>query len=435
MLGMTVACLYGVLRGVSPPVRMGSAVLWILAVVAVSGSMVPPQVGLDFKTFVDGAELLFGQHQSPYLNIGTTAFPFPTFSVVRAMSLNGRLSFESTMWSFFFLQASLLALSYVLVRKIVVQEGWQPRSDLPMALIQAGLLFHPAVMLALYYGQSSVLAGAFLVAAVWCWRCTSHAVWQHAAAVSLNLAWMTKPQLLMAAAYFVASWLLSFRRGRDPQCSAAAIGRLIGPWCVALIVMSLALDVHGHAAAYRDFFSVASSWFTVIALVSPNNYAMAAIVAKAVARYGGFPVLEMLEILTALGAGLVLVWNLVSLRSAPRGALLAFLPWLLGSLLWTSLMWRFYLSLIIAGVLLLVASEMKASPVVLRWRTVWVAGGIGLTMVLGSFAFTVGILLLYFFSHELLAGHDASGKEASTFSEESSVNSACCLEAGRTISQ
>jgi hypothetical protein len=323
----------------------------------------------------------------------------------------------------------------VLVRKIVVQEGWQPGSDLPMALIQAGILFHPAVMLALYYGQSSVLAGAFLAAAVWCWRCKSHAFWRHAAAVSLNLAWMTKPQLLMAAAYFVASWLLSFRRSRAPQCSAAVIGRLMGPWCVALIMISLALDFHGHAAAYRDFFSVASSWFTVIALVSPNNYAVGAIVAKAVARYGGFPVLEMLEILTALGAGLVLAWNIVSLRSAPRGTLLAFLPWLVASLLWTSLMWRFYLSLIIAGMMLLIASDVKAPPVVLQWRTLWVAGGIGLTMVLGSFAFTLGILLLYFFSHELLSGHDASGKDVSGLPDGSSVNSACCLGAGRAIPQ
>jgi hypothetical protein len=209
----------------------------------------------------------------------------------------------------------------------------------------------------------------------------------------------------------------------------------MGPWCVALIVVSLALDFRGHVAAYRDFLAVASSWHTVIALVSPNNYAIAAIVAKAGARYGGMPVLELLEVLTALGAGLVLIWNLVSLRSASRDTLLAFVPWLVASLLWTSLMWRFYLSLVIAGVLLLVSAGMTAAPAARRWRALWVASGIGLTMVLGSFAFTLGILLLYLFSHELLSDQNAPGMDGAALPAGSPVGPACCAETGGAIPQ
>lgn len=409
-LGMAIVCIYGTLSVASRNIRVIAAAAWLVTMAGFAAVMVPPQVWLDFKTFVDGAELLFAQHQSPYRNDGTTAFPFPTFMLVRAISLNGRLSFEVTAWLFFFLQASLLALSYVMLRGVIAQEKWRSPFDLPIMLVQVGLLLHPAVLLALYYGQSSILASTFLIAAVWGWRCRTGVQWQHVSAICLNLAWMVKPQLLMAVGYFLASWLRRRTWSHHSDRRDEAIGRLLAPWCIVLLGGSLVVGFPGHVIAYRDFIEVASRWHSYIAEISPNNYALPAIVAKAGLRFAELPVSETLPLLTLLVTMFVVTWNVLSLRRAFPDSLLAYLPWLLASLLWTSLVWRFYLSLVIASLLLLVACEMDSSASMLRWRTLWLAAAIGLTTVLSSFVFMLGVLLLYTLSQELLANPTESAQ-------------------------
>ncbi|MEK7384969.1 MAG: hypothetical protein AABZ83_00890, partial [candidate division NC10 bacterium] len=76
------------------------------------------------------------------------------------------------------------------------------------------------------------------------------------------------------------------------------------------------------------------------------------------------------------------------------------------SLLWTSVLWRLYLSLVIPGLLLLVAYD-NESPAV-RSRAFWLGTGIGLTFVFSSFAFTLNILILYFQSHQMLVEETAA---------------------------
>ena len=408
ILVTSVVCIYGVLQLKLEPIRIVLAGLWVAMVVSIGDSMPVPQIWLDFKTFVDGANLLFDHHRSPYLAVGTTAFPFPTFLLVRALSLGGYLPFDTIGWIFFFLQVLFLALSYLLVRGVIRQERLRSTSDPAIGLIQGGLILHPAIYFSLLYGQSGVIAGAALLGAIWCWRCGNNRWWWHGAGILLNLAWMIKPQLLMAAGFFLASWLRERKLIPRGGTSDAAIGRLILPWSAALIALSLPIAFPASLMAYRDFFVVALRWHTYISEILPNNYAASAILAKAGLRISGISVSQSLPILSTAGAGLVLLWNWLSLVRAKPNSLRAFVPWLLASLLWTSLVWPFYLSLVIAGLLLLVAYERDCHSPPARARSLWLATGVGLTMVFSSFAFTLGILLLYFQSHEVLAGETAT---------------------------
>lgn len=403
ILATSVVCIYGVLQLKLEPIRIALAGLWVAVVASVGDRMSVPQIWLDFKTFVDGANLLFDHHLSPYLAIGTTAFPFPTFLLVRALSLGGYLPFDTIACIFFLLQVLFLALSYLLVRRVIRQERLRSMSDVAIGVIQGGLILHPAVYFGLLYGQSGVIAGAALVGAIWCWRCGNDRCWWHGAAILLNLAWMIKPQLLMAAGFFLASWLRERKLIPRGGMSDAAIGRLFLPWSAALIALSLPIGFPASLMAYDDFFGVALRWHTYVAESLPNNYAPSAILAKAGMRIWGISVSQSLPILSTAGASLVLLWNWLSLARAEPNSLRTFVPWLLASLLWTSLVWPFYLSLVIGGLLLLVAYEKDPPGSPSPGRSLWLAIGIGLTMVFSSFTFTFGILILYFQSHELLA--------------------------------
>lgn len=418
VLAATVACICGMRWVHSARMRSMLAGLWVATIIYVANRLVPPGIGMDFQTFVDGASLLFEGHQSPYLARGTTAFPFPTFVLVRALTLGGALTLETTLWVFLTIQVILLALSYVLVRRVIAQERLPSGPDLTQALIQGGLILHPAILLVLYYGQSSILAAASLIVAIWCWRCGNTRAWLHGAAIFLNLAWMIKPQLLMAAGFFLVRWLRDAKGVPLQDNRDAAIGRLVVPWCAALIALSLVGVFPGHGVAYQNFFHRALSWHTVIAEISPNNYAISAIMAKAGKTVLGFSVDQTLPVLTFSGALLIVLWGCLSLQRAKPDSLLAFTPWLLASLLWTSLVWRFYLSLVLASLLLLVAYESMSAPSRFSLKTLWLATGIGLTYVLGSFAFTLGILILFFLSHELLV------EETAAFHDDGNVEKA-----------
>jgi hypothetical protein len=402
-----VVCIYGALRSNLAKTRMLFAGLWVAMVVTIGYRLEPPQVWLDFSTFVNGARLLFADHQSPYLAEGTTAFPFPIFPIVRALSFGGHLTSNATAWLFFVLELLALALSYMLVRGTICRERLRSSQDWAIALIQGGLMLHPALLLGLYYGQSAVLASASVIGAVWCWRCANNGWWRHGAAILLNLAWMIKPQLLMAAGFFIISWIREPKVISTPHRRDAAIGRLILPWSAALIAVSILLAFPAFLTAYSDFFTVAFKWHTFVAENSPNNYAISAILAKAGMRFSGISASQTLPFLSTACAGFVLLWNCLSMHRTKPDSLLAFIPWLLASLLWTPLVWRFYLSLVIAGLLLLVAYEGGLGASEFELRTLWLSSGIGLTLVLSSFAFTLGILLLYFLSQRMLVEESA----------------------------
>jgi hypothetical protein len=91
---------------------------------------------------------------------------------------------------------------------------------------------------------------------------------------------------------------------------------------------------------------------------------------------------------------LVLAVNLASLRGGRRDTVTAILPWLFASLLWTSLVWDWYLTLILAAPLLLVGIAAgpraggETGPFAL-WA------GIACCTTASRAVFPLGILLLY----------------------------------------
>jgi hypothetical protein len=221
----------------------------------------------------------------------------------------------------------------------------------------------------------------------------------HSSAICVNLAWMIKPQLLMATAFFLSCWLLKWRNNTLPR--AARIGRLIIPWAIGLMVISLPMGFPGSVLAYRDFPKIAFIWHTRIVESSTNNFAPASIIAKAMARLWHLRVSETLPILAIGIAIFTLLWNILSLASDRVDTLRAFLPWLLASLLWTSLVWDMYLSLVLAGHLIIVGVLSEDRGPRINFPRLLFCVGVGLTTVVSSFAYTLGILLLYFCCQEL----------------------------------
>ena len=419
ILPATVACIYGALRATHANARILFAGLWTAVVVFAGISIDPPQqLWPDFRLWWDSAELLFEKHQSPYLLPGATAFPFPTYMVVYASRFGGLLPFESAAWLLVAMQLACVGLLYFFVRGVIVREGLAVGSGYADLLLQGLLLLHPTMLFVLYYGQSGIIAGTLLGGAVWCWRCGKGRLWWHGSAILMNLAWMVKPQLLMATAFFFLSWLHDTWFGKRSGNSAAAIGELLAPWCVGLLSISVPLAFPVYLMAYRDFISVAIHAHTYNAEVSPNNYALASILSKAGMRLLGIPVAQSLPLVATIGAVILVLWNFLSLQHAKGNTPLVFVPWLLASFLWASSAWRFYLTFLMAGLLLLVAYRDERISSGFHLNSFWLASGIGLTMVLSSFAFTLGILILFFLSHELLA------EETAAFHDDGNVEKA-----------
>ncbi|MBI4636030.1 MAG: hypothetical protein HY727_06730 [Candidatus Rokubacteria bacterium] len=405
-LGTSTACVAGALRLPSRRGRIICAGLWIGLLGALAPRAPLAHWGAEFRTFYDGADLLFGRGASPYAAPGTSAFPFPTFLLVRALSLGGALSVERATWVFVALQIALLATALGLLRRVDRAEAGPGASDRARELLQAGLLLHPAIVAVVVVGQSVVVAGVAAACAVWCWRCGKGRLTIHAAALCLNLAWMVKPQLAVAGAFFLLHWLLERRPGGGPPTRASAIGRLLVPWAVLLLAVSLPIAYPAYLLAYLEFPRVAAAWHTQVAEAYPYNYALPAVVAKALQRAMAVPVGRSLPVLTAGLAAAVALWNFLSLLSARRDSLSAFLPWLLASLLWTSLVWEYYLGLVLAALVLLPSvSGAVRRPIA---STLRFGAALGLTLVVSSFALTLGLLLLYIESHAVLA-HERRG--------------------------
>ena len=129
LFGATILCVLGMFHLPSRAARVSSAAAWVLLLI-VWGLPTPARsIGVDFRTFYDGAELLYKRGDSPYLAQGTTAFPFPTFPLVWALSLAGRLSSDDTSPVFVLLQSALLAIGCILMDRTARQEAltWHTR--------------------------------------------------------------------------------------------------------------------------------------------------------------------------------------------------------------------------------------------------------------------------------------------------------------------
>jgi hypothetical protein len=393
-----VAAVWTVLLGRSEVLGGVAATCWAGLLVLTNLEKSGWEWGYDYNTFFEGARMLFDHGHSPYAAPGVTAFPFPTFPLIRLLSLGGRMSPEETRWSFLALEAVLLAVaSALLLRTVPGATG----SNWGRTAVWIGLAIHPKIVEGIVLGNSSALAGGLLMLALWSWRCGRGRPSRHLAAIMFNLAWMVKPHLIMAAAFFPACWLFR-RRPAESEDRANAIGRLFFPWSATLLALSLFLLPYDPWSLYLDFFRTAHEWHTKIAEAYTTNYALSAILAKAIRRLWGLPFSQTLPLMT-LGVGLpLLLWNCVTLLSARRNSIMAFLPWLFSSLLWTSLVWNHYLSLLLGGMLLmfgLLACPSRIQPA----SGLFFSSGIALTMVNSSFLFTLGILFLYLASHALLA--------------------------------
>lgn len=395
LFGATILCVLGALHSSSRAMRILSAAAWVLMLI-VRGLPTPaPSIGVDFRTFYDGADLLYKRGESPYLARGTTAFPFPTFPLVWALSLAGRLSSDDTFLLFALLEFALLAIGYILMDRTARQEGPHQSGDPAQRILQAGLLFHPAVLSGIAVGNSAALAGAAIMWAVWFWRCGRNRASLHASAIFFNLGWMIKPQLLMALLFFAGTWGRERWHRVKTFSRAASIGRLLARWAGGLVCVSLLAPLPATLPAYRDFFRVALTWHTRIAESYSNNYALSAILAKALAREWNIPVLQSLPLLTVGIAIPLVVWNSTALATERTDSPGAFFPWLLTSLLWTSLVWEWYFSLVLAGPMLMIAMEpcpAGAAGGRLRLR---LALALACTTVFSSFLFTLGLILLY----------------------------------------
>ncbi len=393
------SAIHGALSFSSRALRAVCVGLYIFLLISLGLPTPLRSIGLDFHTFYNGAHSLFDMHESPYLAHGATAFPFPTFHLVYLLSLAGRLTPDSTFLCFVGLQAFLLGVCLILSYRLTNDEFPGHAHTRSSRLLQAGLLFQPAVLNGIGLGNSPVVAGVALMCAVWFWQRGASRWSTHSSAICINLAWMIKPQLLMATTFFLGCWWL--KRRSNPLPRAARIGRLIIPWAIGLMAISLPMGFPGSALAYRDFPKIALTWHTRIAEAAMNNFAPSAIIANAMARLWNFEVAETLPILAAGIAIFVLLWNILSLTSDRVDTLRAFLPWLLASLLWSSLVWDMYLSLVLAGQLILVDLLSEDRGPRINFPRLLFCVGIGLTMVVSSFAYTLGILLLYFCCQEL----------------------------------
>jgi hypothetical protein len=211
---------------------------------------------------------------------------------------------------------------------------------------------------------------------------------------------MVKPQLLMAAAFFLVAACREARHRPEARSRAGRIGRLILPWGVGLVLLSLPLAAPASVLAYRDFLGVAHRWHTEIAETHWNNLALPAVIAEATGRLSRLPVTATLGPITAALGALVLAANLRTLRGRAPDALPLFLPWLLSSLLWTSLVWDWYLTLVLAAPLLMLARAAPADGRVRLARAPLLAGIACCTTASATF-FPAGILLLYACSHDL----------------------------------
>jgi glycosyltransferase involved in cell wall biosynthesis len=391
----TTFCLLGAWHIRRPAGRVVCAVLWIALLMALGVPTPARSIGFDFRTFYEGAEFLYRRGHSPYSAPGTTAFPFPTFALVWVLSLAGRLPLEWTFLAFVALQAVMLSAGAMLMGRVAAAETASRNSDLGRRLLQAGMVLHPAVLAGMAVGNSAALAGAAVLWAVWLWRCGKGTWSVHGSAILLSLGWMIKPQLIPAALFFLANWWLARTRGQHRHSRAARIGRLLVPWAGALLTVSLVISFPATLLAYREFPAVAVTWHTRIAETYPNNYALAAILAKALARIWAVPISQSLFLLTTGIAAPLLIWNIVSLTGGRPDSLRAFLPWLLISLLWTSLVWEWYFSLVLAGPILMMALTRSASDSSTASGGLRLAGGIACTMVFSSFIFTLGYVLLY----------------------------------------
>jgi hypothetical protein len=393
------ACVWGALSLRSAKARIGCAVVWAGVMIERAARIVqdaePSLTAIDFAMFYTSAGLL-SEGSSPYLLRETGAFPFPVLPLVRALSLGGTLSVTDAFVMFLLVQGGLLGVGLILLFRSVTHSGalrdvrWEHR------VLAIATVLHPAVMDAVVIGQTTLVAGSLLMFALWFWRCGDGRRSLHAAAITMSLVWMIKPQLMMAVAFFVVRWLLD-RSARQGPTRAGEIGRLIPRWSMALVAMTLPVWFPAFAIAYWDFFAVGWHFTTQIAEAARNNYAPAAILAKALARTGVVTTSEALPLLTLAIAGGVVAWNVASLVATRADSLRTCVPWLLGALLWSSLTWEFYLSFALSALVILMIES--RGPALL-------ALGLALTTVFSSFAFTVGVLLVYFHSHAVLA-HEA----------------------------
>ncbi len=402
LLFSSVACIYGALRLRSPITRVLCAMVWV-GLLIVHGMQAPwRHTGLDFQNFYDGAYFLFEQGISPYPRSVSNAFPFPTYLLVYGLSLGSRLSADITRQIFVALEVLLLGAAVVLMRRVIIKEMSSVTPDFAVSMLMVGLVIHPAIVDGLALGRSSMLAGIAVACALWCWRCGSGKGSLHAAAILLNLAWMIKPHLLMASGFFLFHWMLSGKQVDPFRNRAACIGKLFSPWAAAILGFSALIAYPTHLYAYLDFPKAAREYMTSVSEGYANNFAIPAILSKAAIRLWGVPYLQTVSVLGAGIASGVILWNLAVLFVLRRNSVGAFIPWLMSSLFWATTMWNFYLSLIFAGTMFLCFSSSRPGLADTNITTFWLAAAIGCTMVFSSFIFTVGAVLLYFLSIEML---------------------------------
>lgn len=411
-LGLLAAALHLPAR----PARGAAAAAWLALLAAVGMPVRPDQLGADFQTFYRGAQALFAAGLSPYTAQGATAFPFPTFPVIHMLSLGGRLRLDDAYLLFVAVSVALLGLAFALLLTLGKRLAGGAAGEPARLLLQAGLVLQPPILAGLGWGNSGALAGACLTGGLWCWLSGRSRAACHAAAGLLALGVMVKPQLLPAAGFFLVAACREAARRPDARSRAARIGRLVLPWGAGLVLLSLPLAAPASVLAYRDFLEVAQRWHTEIAETHTNNLALSALLAEAAARVWGLRVADTLAPITAALAALVLAANLGAPRGRVPDALPPFLPWLLSCLLWTSLVWDWYLTLVLAAPLLLLALTPPAGRAG-RWATAPLVAGIACCTTASAAFFPAGILLLYAYSQSVawrMAGSAAPLEPAKT---------------------
>ena len=218
---------------------------------------------------------------------------------------------------------------------------------------------------------------------------------------SIYLGWMIKPQLLIALLFFAGTWGWERLRCQNPSSRAASIGRLLAPWAGVLVCVSLFVSFPAALLSYRQFLGVALTWHTRIAESYPNSSALSAILAKAVAREWNIPVLQSLPLLMISIAIPLVVWNSMALATERTDSLRAFFPWLPTSLLWTSLVWEWYFSLVLVAPILMIAMGPCPGGAAGGRLKLRLALALVCTTAFSSFLFTLGLILPYCESHAM----------------------------------